>query len=217
MRTIVTSMENAPQRRDSPTSHLRASDQNRDQVAALLGEALSTGQLSHDEYSERLDSLYQAKTVGELELLTNDLQVERHGSAASPASYTTGASAVSYAPSESTEPDNVVAIFGGAERKGRWRVRRKTTALAVFGGIKFDLSEAVFEAKEVEITVNAIFGGAEIILPEGVEVRCEGVGIFGGYDVHNSPDTDPSAPVIVIKGMALFGGVSGRFRRRRDR
>jgi hypothetical protein len=209
MRTIVTSMENPPQRRDSPTSHLRASDSNRDQVAALLGEALSTGQLSHEEYSERLDSLYQAKTVGELEVLTHDLQVERQRPAASPVSYAP--------PSGSTEPDNIVAIFGGADRRGRWRVRRQTKALAVFGGVRFDLTEAEFEAKEVEITINAIFGGAEIILPEGVEVRCQGVGIFGGYDVHNSPDVDPSAPVVVIKGMALFGGVSGRFRRRRDR
>ncbi|TQS18332.1 DUF1707 domain-containing protein [Microbispora sp. KK1-11] len=202
-------MENPPQRRDSPTSHLRASDSNRDQVAALLGEALSTGQLSHEEYSERLDSLYQAKTVGELEVLTHDLQVERQRPAASPVSYAP--------PSGSTEPDNIVAIFGGADRRGRWRVRRETKALAVFGGVRFDLTEAEFEAKEVEITINAIFGGAEIILPEGVEVRCQGVGIFGGYDVHNSPDVDPSAPVVVIKGMALFGGVSGRFRRRRDR
>ncbi len=208
MRTIVTSMENPPQRRDSPTSHLRASDSNRDQVAALLGEALSTGQLSHEEYSERLDSLYQAKTVGELEVLTHDLQVERQRPAASP---------VSYAPSASTEPDNIIAVFGGADRRGRWRVRRQTKALAVFGGVRFDLTEAEFEAKEVEITINAIFGGAEIILPEGVEVRCQGVGVFGGYDVHNSPDVDPSAPVVVIKGLALFGGVSGRFRRRRDR
>ncbi len=210
MRTIVTSMENPPQRRDSPTSHLRASDSNRDQVAALLGEALSTGQLSHEEYSERLDSLYQAKTVGELEVLTHDLQVERQRPAASPVSY-------AYAPNASTEADNIVAVFGGADRRGRWRVRRQTKALAVFGGVRFDLTEAEFEAKEVEITINAIFGGAEIILPEGVEVRCQGVGIFGGYDVHNSPDVDPSAPVVVIKGMALFGGVSGRFRRRRDR
>ncbi|WP_182902924.1 DUF1707 domain-containing protein [Microbispora sp. H10830] len=201
-------MENPPQRRDSPTSHLRASDSNRDQVAALLGEALSTGQLSHEEYSERLDSLYQAKTVGELEVLTHDLQVERQRPAASP---------VSYAPNASTEPDNIIAVFGGADRRGRWRVRRQTKALAVFGGVRFDLTEAEFEAKEVEITINAIFGGAEIILPEGVEVRCQGVGVFGGYDVHNSPDVDPSAPVVVIKGLALFGGVSGRFRRRRDR
>ncbi|WP_432929585.1 DUF1707 SHOCT-like domain-containing protein [Microbispora sp. CA-135349] len=207
-------MENAPQRRDSPTSHLRASDSNRDQVAAMLGEALSTGQLSHEEYSERLDNLYQAKTVGELEVLTHDLQVERHGPAASPASH--APSAISYASSASTEPDNIIAVFGGADRKGRWRVRRQTKALAVFGGVRFDLTEAEFEAKEVEITVNAVFGGAEIILPEGVEVRCQGVGIFGGFDVNNSPNVDPSAPVIVIKGLALFGGVSGRIRRRRD-
>jgi hypothetical protein len=208
MRTIVTSMENAPQRRDSPTSHLRASDSNRDQVAGLLGEALSTGQLSHEEYSERLDTLYQAKTVGELDVLTQDLQVERQHPAASP---------VSYAPSADTEPDNVIAVFGGADRRGRWRVRRQTRALAVFGGLRFDLTEAEFEAKEVEITINAVFGGAEIILPEGAEVRCKGVGIFGGFDVANSPTVDPSAPVIVIKGLALFGGVAGKVRRRRDR
>ncbi|GGO05895.1 hypothetical protein GCM10010116_11580 [Microbispora rosea subsp. aerata] len=204
----MTGMDNAPQRRDSPTSHLRASDNDRDRVAAILGEALSTGQLSHEEYSERLDRLYQVKTVGELDVLTHDLQVERHQPAAGP---------VSYAPSASTEPDNIIAVFGGADRRGRWRVRRRTKALAVFGGVRFDLTEAEFEAKEVEITINAIFGGAEIILPEGAEVRCQGVGVFGGFDVHNSPNVDPSAPVIVLKGMALFGGVSGRIRRRRDR
>ncbi|WP_169953305.1 DUF1707 domain-containing protein [Microbispora sp. H11081] len=201
-------MDNTPQRRDSPMSHLRASDSNREQVAAALGEALSTGQLSHEEYSERLDALYQAKTVGELDVLTQDLQVERHRPAASP---------VSYVPGASSEPDNVIAIFGGADRRGRWRVRRQTRALAAFGGIRFDLTDAEFEAKEVEITVNAIFGGAEIILPEGAEVRCKGIGIFGGFDVANSSTIDPSAPIIVIKGVALFGGVGGRFRRRGDR
>ncbi|WP_204018004.1 DUF1707 SHOCT-like domain-containing protein [Sphaerimonospora thailandensis] len=201
-------MENPPSRRDSQMSHLRASDSNREQIAALLGEALSTGQLSHEEYSERLDSLYQAKTVGELEVLTHDLQVDRPRPAASP---------VSYAPGASSEPENIVAIFGGADRRGRWRVRRKTRALALFGGMRFDLTDAEFEAKEIEITVNAIFGGAEIILPEGVEVRCHGVGVFGGFDVHGSPDVDPSAPVVVVKGLALFGGVSGKARRRRDR
>ncbi|WP_218002058.1 DUF1707 SHOCT-like domain-containing protein [Microtetraspora malaysiensis] len=189
-------------------SHLRASDSNREQVSAVLGEALSTGQLSHEEYSDRLDRLYQAKTVGELEILTDDLQVEQHRPTASPVSYVQGGS---------SEPENIVAIFGGAQRKGRWRVRRRTRALAMFGGLQFDLTDAEFEAKEVEITVNAIFGGAEIIVPEGVEVRCHGVGVFGGFDVHGSSDIDPSAPVVVVKGLALFGGVGGKIRRRRDR
>ncbi|MGI5485533.1 DUF1707 SHOCT-like domain-containing protein [Microtetraspora malaysiensis] len=201
-------MENPPQRRDSQMSHLRASDSNREQVSAMLGEALSTGQLSHEEYSDRLDRLYQAKTVGELEVLTNDLQVEQHRPTTSPVPYVQGGS---------SEPENIVAIFGGAQRKGRWRVRRRTRALAMFGGMQFDLTDAEFEAKEVEITINAIFGGAEIIVPEGVEVRCHGVGIFGGYDVHGSADVDPSAPVVVVKGLALFGGVSGKARRRRER
>lgn len=208
MRTIVTGMENPPQHRDSQPARLRASDNDRDQVSAVLGEALSTGQLTHEEYSERLDRLYQAKTMGELEVLTHDLQVDRPRPAASP---------VSYAPGASSEPENIVAVFGGAERKGRWRVRRRTKAFALFGGLRFDLTEARFEAKEVEITVNAVFGGAEIILPEGVEVRCNGVGVFGGFDVQSPPDVDPSAPVIVVKGLALFGGVSGRVRRRRER
>ncbi|WP_189245410.1 DUF1707 SHOCT-like domain-containing protein [Streptosporangium pseudovulgare] len=201
-------MENPPKRRDSQTSHLRASDSNREQVAALLGEALSTGQLSHDEYSERLDGLYQAKTVGELEILTQDLQVERHRPAASP---------VSYVPGASSEPENIVAIFGGTERKGRWRVRRRTRALALFGGMRFDLTGAEFEAKEVEITINAFFGGVEIIVPEGVKVHCQGVGIFGGFDVPSAAGADPSAPVVVVKGLAMFGGVSGKVRRRPER
>lgn len=201
-------MENSPQRRDPQISHLRASDNDRERVATVLGEALSTGQLSHEEYSERLDSVYQAKTMGELEVLTRDLQVDRSRPATDP---------VSYAPSASSEPENVVAIFGGAERKGRWRVRRQIKAVALFGGLRFDLSEAQFEAKEVEITVNAVFGGVDIIVPEGVEVRCDGIGIFGGFDVQSPPDVDPSAPVVVVKGLALFGGVSGKVRRRRDR
>lgn len=195
-------MENRPSPRDSQLSHLRASDSNREQIAAVLGEAMSTGQLSHEEYSERLDKLYRAKTVGELQLLTHDLQVDQRPAAAN-----------LITPATSSEPDNVIAVFGGTERKGRWRVRRLTRAFAMFGGMRFDLSDAEFEAKEVEIKVTAIFGGAEIVVPEGMEVRSKGVGIFGGFDVHGSANPDPSAPVLVVKGLALFGGVSGKPRR----
>ncbi|WP_317619812.1 DUF1707 SHOCT-like domain-containing protein [Nonomuraea phyllanthi] len=203
--TIVTDMENRPSPRDAQLSHLRASDSNREQIAAVLGEAMSTGQLSHDEYSERLDKLYQAKTVGELQVLTQDLQTDQRQPVT--------ANLVSNSPATESAPENVIAIFGGSERKGRWRVRRRTTALALFGGVKLDMTNAEFEAREVEIRINAIFGGGEIIVPEGMEVRSEGIGIFGGFDVHGSPDVDPSAPVLVVKGLALFGGVTGKPRR----
>ncbi|MGI5268554.1 DUF1707 SHOCT-like domain-containing protein [Nonomuraea sp. CA-218870] len=199
-------MENRPSPMDPHPSHLRASDSNREQVATVLGEAMSTGQLSHEEYSERLDKLYQAKTVGELQLLTHDLQTQP-----------VTATSLSPSPATDSEAENVIAVFGGAERKGRWRVRRRTRALALFGGLRFDLTDAEFEAREAEITIVAIFGGADLIVPEGMEVRSQGIGIFGGFDVHSGPDIDPSAPVLVVKGLALFGGVNGKLRRRRER
>ncbi|MEV0626499.1 DUF1707 domain-containing protein [Nonomuraea wenchangensis] len=202
-------MENSPSPRDPQLSHLRASDSNREQIASVLGEAMSTGQLSHEEYSERLDKLYQAKTMGELQLLTQDLQIDRR--------HPVTPNLVSNPSATESAPENVIAVFGGSERKGRWRVRRRTTGFALFGGMRFDLTNAEFEAREVEFRITAIFGGAEIIVPEGMEVRSEGIGIFGGFDVRGSEDVDPSAPVLVVKGLALFGGVGGKPRRRDKR
>jgi hypothetical protein len=39
------------------------------------------------------------------------------------------------------------------------------------------------------------------------------MGVFGGFDVQGDTDVDPSAPVVVVKGLALFGGVGGRPRK----
>lgn len=51
----------------------RASDADRDQVAALLREAHAQGRLDVDELGERLDATYTAKTYGQLATLTQDL------------------------------------------------------------------------------------------------------------------------------------------------
>src|ERR1035441_9305499 len=46
---------------------IRASDQDRDRTAALLREHHAAGRLTLDEFNERLDKVYAAKTVGELD------------------------------------------------------------------------------------------------------------------------------------------------------
>lgn len=194
-------MDNPLERMDD-RSRLRASDADRERVADVLGQALSTGQLTHDEYSERLDTLWRSKTMGELEVLTRDLQVDRAPSAAPRPHTPTG------------EADTMVAVFSGVSRKGPWRVRGRINSTAIFGGIELDMTDAVFETPYVEIKTFALCGGMEIKPPPGAEVRCEGVGIFGGYDVRGDSTIDPSAPVIVIKGVAIFGGVGGKPRKR---
>ena len=104
----------------------------------------------------------------------------------------------------------MIAIFGGVTRSGRWRVRKNTQALALFGGMDLDLRNAIFEAPVVEISGLWCFGGLDIKVPEGLEVRDQTAGVFGGTDIRDIGDPAPGAPTLVIKGMTLFGGVTVR-------
>jgi hypothetical protein len=53
--------------------NIRASDADRDRAVALLREHHAAGRLTPDEFSERLDSAFAAKTVGEIDSLLRDL------------------------------------------------------------------------------------------------------------------------------------------------
>ncbi|MEU6720637.1 DUF1707 domain-containing protein [Nonomuraea sp. NPDC046802] len=52
---------------------MRASDSDRDRVAAVLREHTAQGRITMDEFNERLEQLYKSKTYGELARLTADL------------------------------------------------------------------------------------------------------------------------------------------------
>jgi len=204
-------MENLPEP-SNPHAHLRASDTDRDQVVEVLRDALMTGRLTQDEHAERLEQTLQARTLGELEPITQDLAVP--GQPFRPAAARPVPSTSRVPIEEPANPqdsfDTVIGIFGGGERKGRWRVKRRTNALALFGGCDLDMQEAIFEGREVTVYAFAVFGGIDITVPEGVEIRNQGVGIFGGFGGRGTKDIDPTAPVVIVKGLALFGGVSGQ-------
>ena len=52
---------------------IRASDADRDRTAAALREHLAAGRLTNEEFDERLDKTYAAKTLGELDEVLADL------------------------------------------------------------------------------------------------------------------------------------------------
>lgn len=52
---------------------IRASDADRDRAATLLREHHAAGRLTAEEFSERLDKVFEAKTIGELDALLADL------------------------------------------------------------------------------------------------------------------------------------------------
>jgi hypothetical protein len=52
---------------------LRASDADRERTVALLSEHLAAGRLTAEEFQERMDAAYAAKTLGQLDELLADL------------------------------------------------------------------------------------------------------------------------------------------------
>lgn len=190
---------------------LRASDRDRDLVTQVLTTAYSDGRLTKDELDDRIETVMHARTFDDLTPVTRDL-VPQGGPGNQAVSTTTSASGSTLVDTSSThsEPELLIGIFGGASRKGRIRVRRETRCFALFGGFDLDWREATFESPEIVIKGGWVFGGLDLKLPEGVHVRDETVGIFGGSDVKDTAADGPGVPTVVIKGLCLFGGVSIR-------
>lgn len=199
--------------------NLRASDADRDKVATVLSTAYAEGRITRDEHDERLDAVMRARTFDDLVPITNDLvplpaatppttaPVAQADLAQRPA-VQPAAATFTVDTSHQSDSDQLIAIFGGATRKGRWRVPKQINAMALFGGVEIDFTEAVFESTEIEITGFWCFGGMDIKAPAGIEVRDRTAGIFGGTEIKGLGDPIPGAPVITIKGATLFGGVS---------
>ncbi|MGW0821464.1 DUF1707 SHOCT-like domain-containing protein [Streptomyces sp. NPDC002845] len=188
---------------------LRASDADRERVAERLRDAVAEGRLDMEEFQERLDATYQARTYGELEPITRDLP----GSAAvKPVSMVKE-------PAEHGSWDQrivggggssgwAVAVMSGFQRKGQWTAPKQFSCFAFWGGGEIDLRDANFADREVTVTCVAIMGGIDIVVPPGVEVVVRGIGIMGGFDQREEGvPGEPGAPRVIVNGLAFWGGV----------
>ena len=195
-----------------PELSLRASDADRETYVKVLREAYAEGRLDGEEYEERMDAAYRARTYGDLLPLLADLPTTAAGvpvvplpAAAAAATWQGSGAPVAAGHGGATGP--IMAIFGGTERRGGWLVPAELPVVAVFGGVELDLTAATFAAPVVELKAVAVFGGVEITVPEGLRLEVEGVGIFGGFSHQAGDEGDPGAPLVRITGVAFFGGV----------
>jgi len=198
---------------DAAVPDLRASDADRERVAEVLRDALAEGRLDMEEFEERLEATYQARTYGELTPITRDLPV---AGVAPP--HVPSVSLVKEPVASGSWTGRVVggdgtsswavAVMSGFQRKGRWTVPKVFNCFAFWGGGEIDLREANFADREVEINCVAIMGGVNIIVPPGVEVVVRGIGIMGGFD-HREEGVpgEPGAPRVIVNGFAFWGGV----------
>ena len=98
------------------------------------------------------------------------------------------------------------AAFSGKTMKFDGEVFRGAEITAVFGGVKCDLTNAVFEGDTV-INATAVFGGVDVIVPAGVNVKVRSDSLFGGVSDRNRVNTDGNPYTVYVNATCIFGGV----------
>lgn len=156
----------------------RATDDHRTAAVDELSAAVARGQLTLEEFEERSAKAWSARFVDDLlSLLEDVIDVPPHlpaptGSAATlvpsaPQHQHPASQAVARVRSQITGQPNgstlSLSLMGGSERRGNWICPTAHTTITLMGGI-------------------------EIIVPEGVRVICDGMGLLGGFgsETHKS-------------------------------
>ena len=173
--------------------------ERREKAIETISRHYTSGQIDIDEFETRLDRLYRAGSVEEILEVQADLP-----SLASPADHREPGDAAGRRDSQL-----VLAVLGGTERKGTWTPARRINAFALMGGLGLDFRQAVFAPGVTELTVIAMMGGVEILVPPGLRVECEGFGLLGGFEGLSQGDAAayPGEPTLRIRGIAIMGGV----------
>lgn len=110
---------------------------------------------------------------------------------------------------QSTESHvSCTSIFGAGEHQVSSKNFETGEMTSIFGGGEIDFTQADIKGDQAVLEATMIFGGGEIRIPRNWNVVIDGVGIFGGYaDKTTHPLPDPPAKKLIIRGVAVFGGM----------
>ena len=140
-------------------SPILASDAEREQSIVHLRDAVSSGRLTLEEFSERVGRALGARTAGDVAVFPPDLR--------------SAAPALPAIPSVRHR-----ALFSKLVRRGPFELPAHSSWRSLFGTIVLDLRDARLEGPEVELEIYNLFGTVTVVVPPGVLVDVEGGGPF---------------------------------------
>lgn len=175
----------------------------RERAIARLSDLFATDVLALDEFEQKLSLVHRASSTAELTQIVGPLPA--------PSAAIVPLPKTAIVPVSQTEPtDTLFSFLGGAVRHGPWTVPRSLRVVAILGGCELDVRDARLSPGVTEINVFALMGGVHIIIPPTLAVEVHGTGIMGGFDhmARLPPDADPDRPVLRVRGLVIWGGVS---------
>jgi Domain of unknown function (DUF1707)/Cell wall-active antibiotics response 4TMS YvqF len=164
-----------------------ASDREREEIVGFLRDDLIAGRLTLEEFTQRVDIAYGARTAAELTRARDRQPV---------------------APDTTHRLQPVRlngAVFGRAIRRGRMRLRRHTIVVGAAADVDFDLREAEIDGERVTVSVAVCFGNVDIYVPEGIDVVVGGLILFGRHRHWGRDRARPDAPTVRVRVCGCFG------------
>ena len=98
------------------------------------------------------------------------------------------------------------AVMAGFERSNNSQNFRGGDLTAVMGGCEIDLRQASMRAPAA-IDVFAMWGGIEVRVPEDWTVELRGMPLLAGFVDKTRPPSIATEKRLVVRGVALMGGV----------
>jgi hypothetical protein len=101
------------------------------------------------------------------------------------------------------------AILSGYKHKPNGGMFDGGEITAIFGGFEIDLRQVTMKRETARIDVFALFGGGEILVPEGWEVSVLVSAVAGGVEdkTINLPTAAGTRPKLLVTGTVMFGGI----------
>ena len=173
---------------------VRASDAEREAVVTRLQTAVGEGRIDLDEFGQRVEAVYAAVTVADLDGLLADLPAD-----GSPVVEVVGQRA----------PEELTSVFGDLRLTGSATVPQRVRT--VFGDVRLDLRALRTDAAVVEVGCWTLFGDVDVVVAEGVDAELVGSTVFGDRTTDLAPlPRLAGTPRVVVRARTLFGDLSLR-------
>lgn len=172
----------------------RVGDADRERAVSLLNDALTGGYLQIDEFDQRSQQVYAAKTRADLKAVLAELPTAGAlFGELSPSSMSQGA----------VQPLTIEAQWTTVTRKGAWRVAPWTLITGSMGTADLDLRSAELPPGEIVMEVQASWSTIKLRVPEHLTVRYDEVEKSGMSGIKEKGAAAPSvvsSPVLVVRG-----------------
>ena len=200
-----------------PTPQLSSLSRARETKITELSTHFANDDLTLDELERRIERVYKAASIAELEEITADLR-----KAMTPPvdqSVVLGSSKSAAVSAGQTMAGRVLAFMSSTRRVGRWLVPPKLDVVAIMSDTKLDFTHAAMPGAVIDVHIRAVMASCKLVVPPNVRVINETHAVMANVRSRASevlPGDAPAStesPVIRLTGYALMSDVNVVVRR----